>query len=101
MRSQALQHLEIKLVALVPPANRAGGQRKMRIGDDAFRIEEADMAQAIAARARTHRVVERKKPRLELGQRISADRAGEFRREQMLLAAVHFNSHRAAVRMAQ
>src|SRR3954463_12738935 len=65
MRGETLQHLKIKLVALVPAANRAGTQRKMRVGDDALGIEEADVPEAVAARAGAHRIVERKKPRLE------------------------------------
>src|SRR5438067_1157645 len=72
MTGQALQHLEIELVAPVPALHRARSQRQVREGDDALRIEELDMAEAVAFRAGAHRVVEREQPRLELLQRIAA-----------------------------
>ena len=46
-------------------------------------------------------IVEREEPRLELGQRVVADRARELRREQVLAAGVHLDGDRAAVAMAQ
>ncbi|MNC93463.1 hypothetical protein D3C83_100950 [compost metagenome] len=68
VRGETLQHLEIELVAPVPAFDRARGKRQIRKGDDPPRIEKTDRAQPVAARARAHRVVERKKPRLELRQ---------------------------------
>ena len=81
---EALQHLEVELVAPVPALDRAGRERQVREGDDALRVEEADRPEAVAARARAHRVVEREQARLELGQRVVADRAGELGREEVL-----------------
>ena len=101
MRRETLQHLKIKLVALVPTADRAGGERQVRIRDDAPRIEEADLPEPVAARARAHRIVERKEARFEFGQRVAADRAREARGKKMLFAAVHLDGERAAVRVAQ
>ncbi len=57
----------------------------MREGDDALRIEERDLAQAVAARARAHGVVEGEEARLELRNGVAADRAGELRGEQVFL----------------
>ena len=78
------QQLEVELVAPVPALDRAGRERQLRERDDALRIEEADRAQAVAARARAHRAVEREEPRLELGERVVADRARELGREEVL-----------------
>jgi len=52
--------------------------RDVRIGDDAPGVEKTDVAEAVAARARAHRVVEREQPRFEFRQRIAAHRAGEL-----------------------
>ena len=38
---EALQHLEVELVAPVPALDRAGRERQLRKCDDALRIEEA------------------------------------------------------------
>ncbi len=89
---EAPQHLEVELVAPVPALDRAGGERELRKRDDALRIEEADRAEAVAARARAHRIVEREEPRLELGQRVVADRARELRREQVLALPVSIST---------
>ncbi len=40
--------------------------------DDAALVEGVDLADAVTRFARTHRIVERKQPRLELGQRVVA-----------------------------
>jgi hypothetical protein len=74
---RALEQLEVELVAPVPAAHGAGGQRQLRVRDDARRIEELPPAQAVAARAGAHRVVEREQPRFEFGSAVAADRAGE------------------------
>jgi hypothetical protein len=99
--AERLQHGEIKVIATVPAADGAARERQVRMRDDALGVEEIDRAQAVAARARAHRVVEREQARLELGQRIVAKRAGELRREEMLPARVGFHDHGAAVGMAQ
>src|SRR4029453_6210228 len=78
------EQLVVELVAPVPAFDCARRERKLREGDHALRVEEADRAQAVAARASAHRAVEREKARLELGQRIVADGARELRRKQML-----------------
>src|SRR5690606_32159097 len=83
MGGEALYHLEVELVAPVPALDGAGGQRKVREGDDAGGIEELDLAEAVAGGAGAHGVVEREQARLEFGQRIAADRAGELGREKM------------------
>src|SRR5208282_6364322 len=57
---QRLQHLEIELITPVPAPDCTGAERQVRIGDDALRVEKADLAEAVALRARTHRIVERK-----------------------------------------
>ncbi len=84
MLGQRFEHLEVELVALVPALDGAGGQAQVRIGDDARRIEELDLPEAVALRAGAHRVVEREQARLEFLQGVAALRAGELRGEQML-----------------
>ncbi len=81
---ERLDQLEIVLIAPIPAAHGAGGERQLRIDDDARRIEELRDAETIAAWASTHRRVEREQARLELGQRVIADRAREARRERRL-----------------
>ncbi|MNS64546.1 hypothetical protein D3C72_976790 [compost metagenome] len=100
-RRQALQHLEVELVAAVPALDRARGQRQVGEGHHAPGIEEGDLAQPVAARARAHGVVEREQPRLQLLQRVRADRAGKARAEGVLLAAIHLQRQRAAVGQPQ
>ena len=101
MLGQALQHLEIELVAAIPAFDRAGCERKLRKGDDALGVEETDRTQAVAARARAHRIVEGEQARLELLQRVAADRARELGGIQVLLTRVHFDRDGAAVAVAQ
>ncbi len=98
---EALQHLEVELVAPVPALYGARRERQRRMRDHPLRIEEGDLAEAVALRARAHRVVEREQARLEFLQRIRADRAGELGAEQMLLVGVHFQRDGAAVGEAQ
>ena len=64
MPRQRLNHLEIELVALVPAVNRARCQRQFGMRDHFFGVEEIGVAQAVASRAGTHRVVEGKQARL-------------------------------------
>jgi hypothetical protein len=94
---EAGEELEVELVAAVPAADGAGGQRQIGVGDDALGVEEIDIAQAVALGAGAHRVVEREQPRFELGQREAAHRAGELGREQVLGAAVHLDGDGAAL----
>lgn len=70
MMRQRLNHLEIELVAFVPTVNRAGCQRQFGMGDYFFGVEEIGVAQAVASRAGTHRVVERKEARFQFGQAV-------------------------------
>ncbi len=98
---QALQHLEIELVPAIPSLDRARGQRELRERDHALGIEKTDRSESIAARTGTHRIVEREQPRLELGERVAADRARELGRIEMLDAGVHFHGDGAAVAVAQ
>ena len=89
------------MVAAVPSADRAACERQVRMRDDALRVEELHRAQAVAARAGAHRVVEREKARLELRQRVVARRAGIARRKKVLLAVLHFDHHGLAVGVPQ
>ncbi len=99
--AEALQHLEVELVAPVPALDRTRRERELREADDALGIEEADRAQAVAARAGAERIVEREQPRLELGQRVVADRARELRRVQVLAVGVHLDGDRTTVAVAE
>ena len=101
VRGERAEHLEIELVAPVPAADGAGGERELGVGDDALGVEELDDAEAVAARAGAHRVVEREDARFELLQRVRAHRAGEFGREQVLLLRLHLVGDGAAVGVAQ
>jgi hypothetical protein len=98
---ERLQHRVVEMVAPVPAPDRAGGERQVRVRDDALRVEEVDAAQAVAARAGAHRVVEGKEARLELGDGVVAQRAGELRREQVFLLAVLLEHQCPAVGVAQ
>ena len=48
---ERLDQLEVVIVAAVPAAHRAAGERQVRMQHDARRVEELLHAQAIAARA--------------------------------------------------
>src|SRR5213075_317703 len=96
---KALQHLKIELIAPVPAFDRTRRERQLRKRDHALRIEKRDCPKAIATRARTKRIVEREEPRLELGQRIVADRARKLRRKQVFTPAIHFDGNGAAIAM--
>ena len=101
VRREAGEHLEIELVAAVPALDRAACQREVRKRRHAPGIEKADRAQAVAVRACAHGIVEGKQSRLELGQGVAAGRAGELRREQVLLTAVGFDGKCASVGVPQ
>jgi hypothetical protein len=100
---ERLQHRVIEVVAPVPAADRAARKRQVGMRDDALRVEELDRAQAVAARARAHRIVEGEKPRLELGQRVLAARrrTGVARREKVLAVRIGLDHQRAAVGVSQ
>ena len=83
---QALHHLVVIGCLAVPAADRAAGQRQVRVDDDALRIEELLDAEAVAARAGAARVVEGEQPWLEFGQAVAADIAGEAIGKHDLLA---------------
>ena len=95
------QHREIETVAPVPSLDGAGSEAQIRMSDDPLRIKKVDRPQAIASRAGAHRVVERKQARLQLRERVPADRAGESRRKEVFLAAVHFHGKGSPIGVAQ
>ncbi len=98
---EALEHLEVELVAPVPALDRARGQAQVRELDHPFRVEELDRPEPVALRTRARGVVEREQARLELAQRVAAARAGEAVGEQRLRGAVHVLDDHPAVRQAQ
>ena len=81
---EGLNQLEVVGIAPIPAAYRAAGERQMRIGDDLLGIEEFLRAEAVAARTGADRAVEGEQPRLELRQRVIADRACELGGEHEL-----------------
>ncbi len=83
--------LEVVGIAAIPAAHGTCGKAQFGVADHARRVEELGHAQAVAGRARAGRRVERKQPRLQLGQRVVADRAGELAGEQHFggLRSVH------------
>jgi hypothetical protein len=83
------------------PFHGAAGEAQARKRDDAVGVEHRGVAEAVAGRAGADRRIEREQARLELGQRVAADRAGELAREQVLAAAVHLERDRAPVGDAQ
>ena len=86
VRGERFEHRVVEMIAPIPAADRAGSERKVRMRHHALRIEEFDAPRPSHLRAGAHRVVEGKQPRLELGERVVALRAGELRRKQVLLA---------------
>ena len=84
----AVEGLRVILRARMRPrADRALGEAAALIVDDQLGIEIQLGAEPVAGRAGAERVVEREQPRLDLGDGEARDRAGEFRREDRLLAA--------------
>src|SRR5437016_8040657 len=64
------------IIAPVPAAHRAAGQRQMRVQHATLRIEEFLHSEPIAARAGPGWVVEREQLRLERRHAVAAHRAG-------------------------
>ncbi|KAG1257180.1 hypothetical protein G6F66_014727 [Rhizopus arrhizus] len=88
-------------VAAVPAADRTGCQAEFGEGDDALGVEEAHLADAVAAGAGAHRIVEAEQPRFQFGQAVAAYRAGVAAGEDLLAFAVHVQRQRAAVGQLQ
>ncbi len=80
-----------------PRADRALGEAAPGVVHDEIRIEIELGAEPVAGRAGAERVVERKQPRLDLGDCKAGDRAGEFGREDRLIAAIGVFGDRDAV----
>jgi hypothetical protein len=101
----ALDHAEVIAVAAVPALDGAAGDRERREGHHARRIEHLAVAQAVAAGAGAHGRIEREEARLQLRQRVVADRAGELGVEQVFLVGhtlgAQFQRNRAAFGQAQ
>ena len=94
----ALQGLRVILRARMRPrADRALGEAAAGIVHDQIGVEIELGAEPVAGRAGAERVVERKQPRLDLRDRKAGDRAGEFRREDRLLAGIGVFGDRDAV----
>ena len=74
----ALEQREGVGVAPVPALDRAAGQLSAGKATTRSGSNTVIMAQAVAGRAGADRRVEREQARLELGQRVAADRAGEL-----------------------
>src|SRR5690606_3753011 len=72
---QRLDELEVVRVAPVPAAYGAGRQGQLGMHHHAAGVEVLGHAQPVAGRARTRRGVEGEQPRLQVGQRVVADRA--------------------------
>ena len=83
---ERLDQLKIIGIAPVPPSHGTAGERQVWIRDHFLGIEKFLGAEAVAARTGTDRAVEREQAGFELGQRIIANRAGEFVREHELCA---------------
>ena len=101
---ERLDQLEVIGVAPIPAANRAAGEREVRVMHDARRIEELLARPGHRASwAGARRVVEGKQPRLEFGDAVAADRAGELVGEHQLRAVlvVHERDARHAVGESQ
>ncbi len=96
MGGQAGQQRVRERIAAVPAADRAGGQAQFRKGDDPLRIEEAHLADAVAAGAGAHRIVEAEQAWLQLRQAVAAHRAGVAAGEDLLALVVHVQRQGAA-----
>src|SRR5450432_3074311 len=73
-------------VAPLPRLDRSLLQRQLVVGDDEIAVEEHLGADAVARGARARRVVEGEQPRRDLRIGNPAGRAGEFLREQLVVA---------------
>ncbi len=67
VRRERLEHREVERIAPVPAADRAAREAEVGVRHDALRVEELHRPEPVAARTGAHGVVEREKPRLELG----------------------------------
>ena len=81
------QHAEVVPVAPVPAFDGAARQAQRRKRDHPRRIEELAVAESVAGRTGPDRRIEREQTRLEFGQRVVADRAGELGIEEMFFRA--------------
>ncbi len=103
MRREALDHLVVVSGPAVPAADGTACERQRGVDDDAFRVEKLPHPEAVTGRACARGIVERKQTRLEFGQAVAADIAGEAVGEHQLLAAavVHPGDAGDAVGQAQ
>ncbi len=97
MPRQALQHGEVVAVAPIPALDGAAGEADGRESHHARGVEHLLLAQAVARGAGARRRVEREQARLQLRQRVAANRAGELAGKQVLLARVHLQRQYPAV----
>ncbi len=81
---ERLDHVEVMRIAPVPAAHGAARERQVRMRDDARRIEELLVAEAVAGGACAGRVVEGEHLRLEQRHAVAALGAGVAVREQQL-----------------
>src|SRR3546814_6686325 len=88
MDGKTVQHVMRERVAAVPAADGAAGQAQFREGHYSSGIEKIHMAQAVAGRARAHRVVEAEQPGFQLGQAAVADRTSVVAGECVFLTRV-------------
>ena len=79
----ALEQREGVGIAPVPALDRAARQAERGKGDHPVGVEHRRHAEAAAGRAGADRRVEREQARLELRERVVAERAGELAREQV------------------
>ena len=101
VRRQRTHHLKVIRVAPVPAAYGTAGQRQLRMGHNPLRIEELLIAQTIATRASTRRVVEREHLRFQQRHAVTALRAGVLARESHLGALVGFGKGQPGNAIAQ
>src|SRR5207249_7805885 len=101
MAREALQQLEVELIAPIPALDRPGRKREVRKDDHALGIEKRDGSEPVAARTRPHWIVEREQARLQLGERVAADGTGKLGGIQMFDAGIHFDADGASIAMAQ
>src|SRR4051812_37620005 len=91
MLGERLHEGEVVGVATIPSANRAAGEREVRVMDDARGVEELLHTQSRTRRAGAGRIVEGEQAGLELGNAVAANATCEAIREHQLflLGVVH------------
>ena len=101
--AQGDDQLEVMGVATVPAADGTARETQLGVADHACRIEDLRDAEAIAGWAGADRGVEREQARLELRERVVAQRARVARREQLFrrLGVVHVDEGHDTVAEAQ